>query len=113
MLEIILVLSLLGNGFLLKEQGELGQNNKQLQQVVVEQESLIGERYHEIGKLEEKLVEVERNREAIFTKSEERAVELEKLRNTSVVVNNYLNQTIPSGVVEHLQTYREDGVHSK
>jgi len=108
MLEILLILSLLGNGWLLQDSGELAQSNKQLQEVVSGQRALIGGAYNEIGKLEKELIKVERVREEIFAQSEERSIELEELRNSNTTVDDYLNQTVPASVVEHLQAYSED-----
>ena len=108
MLEILLILSLLGNGWLLQERGERGQGSEQMQQVILQQEELIEGKYSEITKLEKQLVKVEIAREEIFTKSEERSVELEKLRNSNTDVDTYLNQRIPPAMVEHLRSYSED-----
>lgn len=106
--EVLLILSLLGNGWLLQDRGEIEQNNKQLQQTVVEQEGLLGETYERVTELNKKLVSVESAREEIFTKSEERSIELEKLRNSIPDVDTYLNQRIPPAMVEHLRSYSED-----
>jgi ferredoxin-fold anticodon binding domain-containing protein len=108
MLELILILSLLGNGWLLQERGEMEQGSEQMQQVILQQEELIGGKYSEITELEKQLVKVEIAREEIFTESEERSIELEKLRNSIPDVDTYLNQRIPPAMVEHLRSYRED-----
>ena len=108
MIEFLLLLSLLGNGVQAYDRGGLKQSNEQLQQVVVEKDNLIGKHYVELDEIEERLNETQRAREEIFTRSEERAVELEKLRNSSVGVDSYLDETIPIELVEHLQAYSED-----
>lgn len=108
MLEILLILSLFGNGWLLQDSGELTQSNKQLQEVVSGQRALIGGAYNEIGKLEKELIKVERVREEVFAKSEARGIELEELRNSNIIVDDYLDQAVPASVVEHLQAYRND-----
>jgi len=108
MIELLLVLSLLGNGAQFYDRGGLEHSNEQLQQVVVEKDNLIGRHYVELDKIEAQLSEAESAREEIFARSEERAIELEKLRNRSVGVADYLNETIPSELVEHLQTYSTD-----
>lgn len=108
MLELLLVLSLLGNGWQFYDKGSIEQSNKQLEQVVIEQEELIEEYYSEKGYLKEKLIEAEREREKIYSRSEERARELEELRNSVPVVRSYLDEQIPESVVEHLRSYRKD-----
>lgn len=108
MLEILLILSLIGNGWLMQDRGEIEQNNKQLQQTIVDQENLLGESYERTTELNKKLISVEIAREEIFTKSEKRSIELEKLRNSVPDVDTYLNQRIPPAMVEHLQSYSED-----
>lgn len=105
MIEILLVLSLLGNGWLFYDKGELEHSNEQLQQVVEEQNNLIGEHYVKVGELEEQLGKAEVERERIITESSKRAIELEKLRNRDSSVDSYLNERIPASVVEHLQAH--------
>lgn len=113
MLEVLLILALFGNGFLLQERGEMEHSNKQMQQIIVEKDKLLGSKYHEVATLEGQLVKVESAREEIFAESEKRGIELEELRNSSVVVTDYLDQAIPASVVEHLQAYSADGVRNK
>ena len=108
LLEILLVGSLILNGFQFQERGELVQSNKQLQQVTTEQNDLINQHYIDVDKLEEELVQTQKAREEIYARSEERAVELEKLRSTNVSVSVYLNQDIPAELVEHLQDNSKD-----
>lgn len=108
LLEILLVVSLLGNGYQAMDNGKLSQSNKQLSQVVEEQDALIGEHYVKIGDYQEAIVEVEGVIKRIEADSAKKDIELEVLRYTNTDVRDYLRAEVPQSLADLLQASDQD-----
>ena len=102
-LELLLVVSLLGNGWQAYDSGELSQSNKQLSQVVEEQSALINQHYVDIGNYEEAIIETEREIQELSASQSKQSLAMEKLRNRNPTVSDYLATEVPDELVRLLQ----------
>jgi Tfp pilus assembly protein PilO len=104
MIEILLVLSLLGNGWQFYEGGKTDQSNIQLVAQIKQNETDLEGFYKERVNHDAIMVKVERDRKNNAQRSEDHAVELERLRNSNSDVNSFLELEIPSDLVLHIKS---------
>lgn len=109
LLEAILVVSLITNGWQFFQQGELSHSNEQLVQTINGQEKSLSMCYVERGVYERSLGEVEGERDEAYRRSKDQAVELERLRNSNPTVNEFMELELPQDLAKHLRSRSSDG----
>lgn len=104
MIELLLVFSLLGNGWQFYEGGKAEQSNTQLVAQIKQNETDLKGFYKARVNHEAIMVKVERDRKNNAQRSEDHAVELERLRNRNTSVDNFLDMEIPPDLVLHIKS---------
>lgn len=108
-MEWVLIIILgLGNVWQATENGTIKQQNVQLRRGLSEQSEIVESCYAETRNLEDILIKTQGSIRGLAKENSERAIELEKLRNSDSDTNTYLSLEVPSELVKHLSTYSSD-----
>lgn len=103
-MEWLLLISLIFNGWQFHSNGESSQSIKQLEQTLSSQEAILGECYARSESMEDVIIKTEASIRELTDFSKEQSIQLEKLRNSSPVVDDYLQREIPSELLELLNS---------
>ncbi len=94
-MEWLLLISLIINGWQFHSNGESSQSIKQLEVTLSSQEAILGECYARSESMEDVIIKAEASIRELTDFSKEQSIQLEKLRNSSPVVDDYLQREIP------------------
>lgn len=100
MLEIILILSLGANGWLIYDKGENEQSLQQIEQQLKESTNLVDTYYAQIKSTESSFAQAKEELQNLHKLSTEQTIALEELRHSNSSVRTYLQQSIPAELVE-------------